>query len=154
MEVEKADAQITKRALQFAQAHKLAVVSTVAPNGVPESAMMLFSIDDNFDFYFITRNDSRKVQNLQTNKNVSVVIGTELSPSTLQMTGIALAVPPKEQKAFVEKLQKNSDLNALYYGPFLNIAGINFTLYKVTMSWARWLALDLGNLKEAYYQII
>ena len=154
MDLEEANEQIVKDALTFAQKKKLAVISTVAPSGIPESAMVLFYLDDNFNFYFITRSDSRKVDNLMTNKNVSVVIGTELGVSTLQMSGIADSVSGSGQKEFIENLAKNADLSALFYGPFLNIAGINFTLYKVKINWARWLTLDVAHLKEVYYQII
>lgn len=154
MEVEQANDGTIKEALKFAQKKRLAVIATVAPNGVPESATILYSIDNEFNFYFITRNDSRKAQNLATNKNVSVVIGTELSPSTLQMSGIADPMSVEGQKEFIDKLSNNEDLSALYYGPFLNIMGVNFTLYKVTMNWARFLTLDMARIKEVYYQII
>jgi len=154
MEIEEANEKIIKEALSFAQKGKLAVISTVTPNGVPESATILYSIDKDFNFFFITRNDSRKAQNLTTNKNVSIVIGTELSPSTLQMSGTADSLSADGQKEFIDKLASNEDLSALYYGPFLNIMGVNFTLYKVTINWARWLTLDMSRIKEVYYQII
>lgn len=154
METEIANEDIRKEALKFARSKKLAVISTVSSTGIPESATILYSIDDNFGFFFITRNDSRKTQNLATNKNVSIVIGTELSPSTLQMSGVAKALSAEGQKEFIERLAENTDLAALYYGPFLNIMGINFTLYKVTMNWVRWLTLELSRIKEVYYQIL
>ena len=116
--------------------------------------MVLFYLDNDFNFFFITRTDSRKAGNLSTNKNVSVVIGTELGVSTLQMSGIANSVSGAGQKEFIENLSKDTDLSALFYGPFLNISGINFTLYKVKINWARWLTLDITRLKEVYYQLI
>ncbi len=154
MEIENATEEIIKEALKFAQGGKLAVISTVASNGVPESATILYSIDNDFNFYFITRNDSRKASNLATNKNVSIVIGTDLGPSTLQMNGVADPLSVEGQKDFIDKLTKNEDLSTLYYGPFLNILGVNFTLYKVRINWARWLTLDMARIKEVYYQII
>ena len=94
------------------------------------------------------------MRNLATNKNIAVVIGTDLGPATLQMSGTAEIVSRDEQKNFIEKLSQDTTLEALYYGPFLEIVGINFTLYKVTMNWVRWLTLDLSRLKEVYYQIV
>ena len=154
METEQATEKIEQSALQFAKARKLAIISTVSSEGVPESAMVLYHIDDEFNFFFVTRSDSRKVRNLSTNKNISVVIGTDLGPSTLQMSGTAEIIPQDEQKTFIENLSKDTTLGALYYGPFLEIVGINFTLYKVKMNWVRWLTLDLNRLKEVYYQIL
>lgn len=154
MEFEEASEEIVKDALKFVHAHTLAVVSTVSAEGVPESATVLYHMDGDFNLFFITRNDSRKVKNLMINKNIAVVIGTELGPSTMQMSGTAEALSSEEQKKFIAELEKTSTLDALYYGPFLNIIGINFTLYKVDVKWARWLTLDLSQLKEVYYQIL
>lgn len=154
METEQATEKIEESALKFAKARKLAIISTVSSEGVPESAMVLYHMDEKFNFFFVTRSDSRKVKNLSTNKNISVVIGTDLGPSTLQMSGIAEVISQDEQKNFIENLSKDTTLGALYYGPFLEIVGINFTLYKVKMNWVRWLTLDLNRLKEVYYQIL
>ncbi len=154
MEIEQATEKIEQGAIKFAKARKLAVVSTVSPEGIPESAMVLYYMDEKFNLFFITRGDSRKMRNLATNKNIAVVIGTDLGPATLQMSGTAEIVSRDEQKNFIEKLSQDTTLGALYYGPFLEIVGINFTLYKVTMNWVRWLTLDLSRLKEVYYQIV
>ena len=77
--------EISKQgALKFLKEKQLAVVSTVSAEGKPESATVLYFIDDDFNFYFITRRNTRKFGNLQsTNNNVAIVVGTELAPVTV-----------------------------------------------------------------------
>ena len=155
METEMADEKVKSEALKFVKKKKLAVISTVSEKGAPEAATVLYFFDDDFNFFFVTRSDSRKAVNIAHNGNVAVVIGTELGPSTMQMSGIAEQISsPEKQNEFIEKLTKDAVLQALYYGPFLSLMGVNFALYKVKITWARWLTLDLKGMREVYYQII
>ena len=155
MATEIADKKIKKEAMAFLKKRKLAVISTVSLDGKPESAMVLYFIDDDNNLFFITRNDTRKAANIAQNKNVSLVIGTELGPSTMQMSGEAERIEEAgKQNEFLANLTKDTILQALYYGPFLSLMGVNFSLYKIKITWARWLTLDLKGLREVYYQII
>ncbi len=155
MATEIADEKIKKEAMAFLKKRKLAVISTVSLDGKPESAMVLYFIDDDNNLFFITRNDTRKAANIAQNKNVSLVIGTELGPSTMQMSGEAERIEEAgKQNEFLANLTKDTILQALYYGPFLSLMGVNFSLYKIKITWARWLTLDLKGLREVYYQII
>ena len=62
--------------LKFLKEKELAVVSTVSAAGKPEAATVIYFIDDDFSFYFITRRNTRKFENLQLNNNVALVVGT------------------------------------------------------------------------------
>ena len=154
MEIERASEVIIAEAKKFVHSKKLGVISTVSPKGKPESATVLYLLDDNWNLFFITRNDSRKAANLQINKYVSFVVGTDLGPTTMQMNGEAEQLTDEDRKQFVNDLAKHSDLNALYYGPFLNLLGINFLLFKVKITWARYLTLNMLQMRETYYQIL
>lgn len=155
MTTEIADEKVKKESMAFLKKRKLAVISTISAEGKPESATVLYFIDDDFNLFFVTRGDTRKAANIEQNKNVSLVIGTELGPSTMQISGIAEKVQEADkQKEFLTNLTKDTVLQALYYGPFLSLMGVNFSLYKVKITWARWLTLDLKGLREVYYQII
>ncbi|MFA6407342.1 MAG: pyridoxamine 5'-phosphate oxidase family protein [Candidatus Paceibacterota bacterium] len=154
MIVEKATEKIKKEAKEYLQSEKLAVVSTVSSEGKPQSATVLYLLDDEFNFFFVTRSDTKKVENLLTNNDVSIVVGAQMGPVTMQMSGVATLLSSTEQKEFVYKLSKNTELKQLYYGPFLNLEGINFSLYRVAITWARWLKIDIEKKKEVYYQII
>lgn len=149
----KNSAELKNQALEFLRASKTAVVSTVSKDGKPQAATVLYLIDDDFTFYFVTRESSRKFENLKNNKNIAAVIGTIPAPETVQLDGVAELVN-EGLSVFTEKLSMNTDLRDLYYGPFLNVIGLDIVVFKVKPNWLRYLCLDLKTLKENYYQII
>lgn len=144
---------IKESCLGFLRAHKLAVVSTISEGGIPTAATVMFFIDESWNIYFITRQNTRKFKNLMKNENVAMVVGTELAPGTVQINGVAKWLEG-EGLDFVEKITLDQDLKNLYYGPFLNLEGKDFAVFKVEVSWLRYLYLNLKTQKEDYYQII
>ncbi len=73
----------------------------------------------------------------------------------MQMEGTAEMISGQEkQNEFVNNLTKDAMLQALFYGPFFNMLGVNFSMFKVKITWARWLTLDIKGLREVYYQIV
>lgn len=148
-------AKLKRQALEFLKNKEIAVISTLSENNEPTTATILFSVDDDFNFYFITRRQTRKFKNLQKNKGVAIVVGTELEPGTIQMQGEAQLLEGNETEKFFGEMSKNKkDLLNLYSGPFLSISGIDFAIFKVKINWMRYLRLDLEEMKEEYYQII
>jgi pyridoxine/pyridoxamine 5'-phosphate oxidase len=65
--------------------HRLAVVSTVGPEGAPQSAVVGCAISDGLEIVFDTLDDTRKARNLRRAPRVSLVIGwdREAGPSRL-----------------------------------------------------------------------
>lgn len=79
-----------QRILDFIKSQRLTVISTVdTDNNKPEAACIAFAEKDNLDLIFGTSNKSRKYQNLQTNQNVSFVIGWTDEFGTVQYEGVA-----------------------------------------------------------------
>lgn len=74
----------------FLKANTLTVISTVdAERNRPEAAVIAFAEKENLDLIFGTSNKSRKYQNLQSNPNVSFVIGWTDEFGTIQYEGVA-----------------------------------------------------------------
>ena len=147
--------ELKKQALEFLKNKEVAVISTLSENNEPSVATILFSVDDDFNFYFITRRQTRKFKNLQINKTIAIVVGTELEPGTIQMQGEVQLLKGNEVENFIGEMSKNKkDLLNLYSGPFLSISGIDFAIFKVKINWMRYLRLDLEEMKEEYHQII
>ena len=140
--------------LKFLKEKELAVVSTVSAASKPESATVIYFIDDEFNFYFITRRNTRKFENLQLNKNVALVVGTELMPITVQIEGTAELITGEKGEALVTEIAKRPQIQSLYFGPFLELKGIDFAAFKVKINWLRWLSIDPETGKEDYSQII
>lgn len=81
---------IKTRILAFIKTQKLTVISTVdVERNKPEAACIAFAEKENLDLVFGTSIKSRKYKNLQTNQNVSFVIGWTDEFGTVQYEGVA-----------------------------------------------------------------
>lgn len=140
--------------LKFLKEKALAVVSTISIEGKPEAATVIYFIDDDFEFYFITRRNTRKFKNLQSNNNVALVVGTELMPVTVQIEGAAELITDEKGDVLVAEIAKRPQIQSLYFGPFLELKGVDFAAFKVKINWLRWLSVDPETGKENYSQII
>jgi len=116
--------------LAFANAHKLAVISTIAPGGTPQGAVVGFAVTDDFELIFDTLNTSRKWANLKANPSIAVTLGWDAE--TLQLEGIAAeligAVLAPYQKHYFSVWPDGPDR--------LDWPGI--TYFKVTPRWMRY----------------
>lgn len=79
----------------FIQTHSIAVISTVAPEGGPEAAVIEFGETDNLELIFDTFTTYRKFKNLQTNNRVAFVIGWDEN-ITVQYQGVAYELSGEE----------------------------------------------------------
>lgn len=138
--------------LEYIKNHDLAVVSTVNEKHKPQAATVGYFFDEDNTFYFMTRTSTRKVANIKANPNVAIVVGTMMSPNTVQMEGEA-QILNSGQDEFKALLVKFAGLKILYNGPFLKLEGIDFVIIKVKINWLRW--LDYNNLthKEEFFQL-
>ncbi len=90
-----------QKILDFIKKQKLAVISTVV-GGKPESAVLEFGETDKLELIFDTFTSSRKYKNLQTNKNVSFVIGWDEN-ITVQYEGMAEELIGEEAKKYKQE---------------------------------------------------
>ena len=68
--------------------HRLAVVSTVAADGAPQSAVVGCAVSDHLEIVFDTLEQTRKAANLRRDPRISVVIGWDRE-RTAQLEGTA-----------------------------------------------------------------
>ena len=73
---------------QFIAKQSLAVVGSLSPEGVPQSALVGIAVTEDLEIVFDTLNTSRKYRNLVSNTRASVVIGWE-NETTVQLEGEA-----------------------------------------------------------------
>jgi general stress protein 26 len=80
---------MTKSELQrFISKHSLAVVGSISPEGVPQSALVGIAVTEDLEIVFDTLNTTRKYRNLVSNANACVVVGWE-DEKTVQFEGEA-----------------------------------------------------------------
>ena len=157
-----------KEAIRFLQSQLIAVVATLSRAGRPQAATVYFWVNDvekgdAFNFYFLTRRHSRKFENLLKNKEVSMVVGTEFAPSTVQISGKAEIVDVENHlthmSGLIARLKKHPTIAMLYAGaffpknPFKNLGG-DYAFVKVTPTWVRWMRFDKTKMNVVYHQIV
>jgi len=91
----------------FMRQHKLAVLSTVAGDGKPESALIGVAVSEELEIVFDTVKTSRKYENLLQNPNVALVIGWD-NETTVQYEGIARQLAGPEDDRY----------RKVYYGAY------------------------------------
>jgi pyridoxine/pyridoxamine 5'-phosphate oxidase len=80
---------------EFLSGHRLAVASTVAANGAPESALVYAVPTSELELIFYTLQTARKCENLRRDGRISLVIGwpqeheRTVNQDTVQYEGIA-----------------------------------------------------------------
>ncbi|KKR93313.1 MAG: hypothetical protein UU41_C0020G0003 [Candidatus Roizmanbacteria bacterium GW2011_GWA1_41_13] len=121
--------------LDFIKKQKLAVISTVGIDNKPESAVLEFGETEELELIFDTLTSSRKYKNLQTNKNVSFVVGWDEN-ITVQYEGIAEEVKEKMQKRY-QQAYWNKNPKAQRWE---STEGI--TYFKVAPKWIRYSDLN------------
>lgn len=141
----------------FLRNNLIAVIATINNENKPEAAVIQCLVDANLCVYFVTRRHTRKFKNLQLNKWVAIVIGTELGTNTVQIEGEAKFVT--EDLSQLDALTNRKGMKDIYYGclcdsPFTKIEGTDFAVFKVQPDWLRWMTLDPKTGKEVYYQVI
>lgn len=135
-----------EEALQFIKSHAECVLATASPEGQPEAAVVLFSVDNDFKFYFGTRKEYRKYGNLLKNNKTAVVVGTSgKDPRTVQIEGVMEILENPED---IEKARQILRQN-LAMIPFLEMP---LVLMRLNPTWARYLDGTKG--PENFQQII
>jgi general stress protein 26 len=147
---------IKQEALDFLKKHIFAVVASITGDNMPNAATVLYHIDDDMNLFFMTRKETRKFENLMTNGRVAAVVGLGDGPGTVQMEGVARLVEKGEDglDAFFEHIERNAKLKELYYGPFLLLPGIDLVVFRVQLSWMRYLHVNTDTQTEEYYRIV
>jgi pyridoxine/pyridoxamine 5'-phosphate oxidase len=73
----------------FIRSRKLAVISSLGPQGEPQSALAGIAVSPDLEIVFDTVKASRKYPNLKADPRISIVIGWE-DEQTVQYEGVAV----------------------------------------------------------------
>lgn len=77
------------RIFRFLSAHPTGVLSTVTPDGDPHGAVIYFTIDRSLHICFLTKDRTRKFDNIVHNNHVMLTVYDAATQTTAQVTGIA-----------------------------------------------------------------
>ncbi len=128
-----------KDALSFLKHHKTGVLATVAPGGGPHASMVFYTVDDNFNIFFLTLIDSRKFVALEANPKVAFTVSTPDVPQTLQMEGVAMDISlDDEAKEKLPLLMEVLNSNNWFYGPISKLDPKDIVVVWIKPTWVRW----------------
>lgn len=82
------DSELKKLILGYLEKNRLMTTAT-SSDDTPWAATVFFAYDDNLNLYFVSAEDTRKVQNILKNPRVSVTIDRE-QPGSGKVKGIQL----------------------------------------------------------------
>lgn len=116
----KSKQELMNDAKEFLQEQNVAVLSTVDKEGQPHGATIFYylSDDDDFSFYFFTKDLTKKFDNLDKNNRVALTVFTEKDPVIVQVQGTVWVVKD-EQEAMIatSKLVDISSNSSKWFDP-------------------------------------
>ncbi len=136
------DEKIINEVKDFLNTHKKMVLSIVGIDGNPNSSLLLYVIDDDFNFYFGTCRCFGKYEALRRNPNVAIaVVGERVDPlRVLDVTGVAEEI---EQEKTQEMLDWFTSKNQSKY--YIKDKE-DYVMFKVTPKNLRWADATSGEL--------
>ncbi|MGI9825052.1 pyridoxamine 5'-phosphate oxidase family protein [Agromyces sp. Marseille-Q5079] len=118
--------------IDYVLVHGDAVVSTLGPDGAPQSAYLSITATDRAELVFNARGGSRKIANLRRDPRIAVVIGGR-ERSTLQAEGRAEVLEPGSDEA-----ARCASAYAEAFPWFsTSLTNPEFELVRVGLDWAR-----------------
>ncbi|HEX4104276.1 MAG TPA: pyridoxamine 5'-phosphate oxidase family protein [Candidatus Paceibacterota bacterium] len=150
------NSQARKEALIFLKDNVVMAVATAGKSGEPQVAAVYYTMDDDFTFYFLTSRESKKAENIGSNKNVAFTAWGERGIVMVQGNGHAELVPDK-QEGIVLRISKKLRAMEPYHWPLLEVLNKDYISVKVVPRWLTWLSIDgknPGDFARHYERII
>ena len=85
----------------FLSTHGVGVLATSAKEGKPHAATVYLTYDQQLNMYFITKKDTQKSRNLQSNNQAAIVVYDAVTQTTVQAEGKVIEVTDPEQTTWV-----------------------------------------------------
>lgn len=132
--------------------NKLGAVSTISEDGMPHSAVVYYTYDENLNIYFATRVSTRKYKDCLCNPHVAFLASEEHSPRTVQIEGSAkVVIDPEEQRTFFSKILDTAN-KSYPLPPFAQMMNAELELIKITPVWARLGDFDVLSESEMFQE--
>jgi len=126
---------------RFVNARKLAVLSTISPDGDPQSALVGIAVSPQLQIVFDTLKSTRKYTNLKADSRISFVIGWD-AEITLQYEGTAIE-PEGEELRQVKDIYFQTWPSGVERQQWPGI-----TWFLVSPVWIRYSDFDIGHIEE------
>lgn len=134
-------------AYNFLSKIPLAVFGTVSNQNEPHLTTLFYVIDSDLNFYFITRSNTTKVNNIKRGSNVSIVVSDRRSFTTIEAHGIAIQLSGVDKIKIIFKMftdvYRNQDIIEKgklfnWAPPISNVEKGDIVIYEVKPDWIRY----------------
>lgn len=128
-----------QKIMAYIESHPVGVVSTVDERGLPEAAAVYVFSVSHHTVCFVTRNLTRKYQNIYARGDVAITIYDDSDVSTVQITGKAFVANDEHMLSYaMDKINKLFIVRHDAVSPLgkMNNAG-DYVLIGVEISYAR-----------------
>jgi len=126
-------------AISFLVDHSTGVLATVSISGQPRARHIYYTCDDDFNVYFITLKNTRKVSDIASDNRGAFVVADDTIPRTLQIEGTIsdlsdTATIDPLLSDFVHRLMSHKK-----YGiPLSHFDASELMFFKLSPTWIRW----------------
>lgn len=127
--------EISKEEIQeFLDENRLAILSTVNEEGLPDAAPIYYYPTNNFEVLFVTPNKTKKFKNIIQNNHIILTIVKESTREIVQIKGIASEEPKIEIEEMISKLadRVNTDSDFITVLPLLSYKKQEKKIMKIT----------------------
>ncbi len=135
-----------EKALQFLKENHTMVVATVTHEGEPHAATVYYMVDEHFNLYFCSGEETEKFLNIKGNSNVAFVIGTGPDIKTIQGGGKAEWIIEGQDEMML-RLGKNFNLKQSPFWPIEALQHKSIALVKINLDWMTFLHIFLEDGK-------
>lgn len=129
----------------FLEDSSTAVVAT-AYKGDPRASTVYFYVDEEFNFYFVTKRKTSKYLNAELNPNVAIVVGTGPEHISISAHGkIELIVNEEEKQKVIKLIIEKQELKGVKLWPIdelRNLEGSHKVLFKIVPDEMYFMNLD------------
>lgn len=126
---------------KFIAARKYGVISSIGPQGEPQSALVGIAVSPELEIVFDTVTTSRKYPNLKADRRIAVVVGWE-GEQTVQYEGLAVE-PEGRELVYVKEVYFAAWPDGVERQKWPAIA-----YFLVRPSWIRYSDFDTGRVDE------
>ena len=146
--MEKTDREVRKEVMTFLEGQNVLQSATADKEGKPAASVMLYIVDEDFNFYVLTKRHTYKAQHLLENPRISFSV-LDLKDMFLQVDGIVEELSDEESRNWVadQFADKATDIED-FWAPILWTKDKDYIAFKITPTWMRMMNLKVKTVHQ------
>lgn len=137
-----------KQVKEFLNSEYVMQMATSSKKNIPRVSVVLFVVDKEMNFYFVTHRGSQKTKNINDNPNVNLAIWKH-NIMLVQVSGRAKEMKREKDKLkVIDALAKAGARDKNFWAPLLRISGEEYSVYKISSKNISALDLMSKNMTE------